>query len=263
MADADRTVSTSPWQALLFSLGSSTFKSEFITALNTHLRTDHCSVLHRGNNGDLRYITSISAPDIAIPELTQKRYLSQYYRLDPDQTLTDKQLNSNTVMIRHLAASEIVENDYRYYCYERAGIIDRLSVVNSADNGVYCFNLYRTEQSGAFSSTDIKALTRIANLLMALVIKHARLAGELSAVQTREMREQELTRRLEQLDKALTERELQVCARILLGMGSEGIALDLGIKLSSVQTYRKRAYSKLQISSQNELFTLSLETPAG
>lgn len=62
--------------------------------------------------------------------------------------------------------------------------------------------------------------------------------------------------RLIALDRGLTPRELDVCVRSLLGMTAEGTALDLDIKQSSVVTYRKRAYVRLGISSQSELFRL-------
>jgi DNA-binding CsgD family transcriptional regulator len=63
-------------------------------------------------------------------------------------------------------------------------------------------------------------------------------------------------RRLDVLGRGLTPRELDVCARALIGMTAEGIALDLNIKKSSVSTYRKRAYARLGISSQNQLYRL-------
>lgn len=62
--------------------------------------------------------------------------------------------------------------------------------------------------------------------------------------------------RLIALDRGLTARELDVCVRSLLGLTAEGTALELDIKQSSVITYRKRAYSRLGISSQSELFRL-------
>jgi DNA-binding CsgD family transcriptional regulator len=56
----------------------------------------------------------------------------------------------------------------------------------------------------------------------------------------------------------LTEREADVCARIVLGMSTTGIALDLRISKNTVATLRKRAYDRLGISSQNELFAICL-----
>src|SRR3546814_19363169 len=44
----------------------------------------------------------------------------------------------------------------------------------------------------------------------------------------------------------LTRREAQVCARVLFGMTSMGIALALGVGEESAMTYRKRAYSRLR-----------------
>jgi DNA-binding CsgD family transcriptional regulator len=49
-----------------------------------------------------------------------------------------------------------------------------------------------------------------------------------------------------------------VSLRILSGFNSEAISMDLGISLQSTFTYRKRAYEKLDISSQNELFAIVL-----
>ena len=56
----------------------------------------------------------------------------------------------------------------------------------------------------------------------------------------------------------LTGREQEVCLRILAGFSSEAISADLDIGLQSTLTYRKRAYQKLGISSQSELFAIVL-----
>ena len=56
----------------------------------------------------------------------------------------------------------------------------------------------------------------------------------------------------------LSNREVEVCARAVIGLSGEGIGLDLGIKTSTVATLRKRAYTKLDISSVHELFTMCL-----
>lgn len=63
-------------------------------------------------------------------------------------------------------------------------------------------------------------------------------------------------RRLYLLEVGLTERERNVCALALAGVSIEGSAYELGIKKSSIITYRKRAYARLGISSLNELFLI-------
>jgi DNA-binding CsgD family transcriptional regulator len=63
----------------------------------------------------------------------------------------------------------------------------------------------------------------------------------------------------------LTGREREVCLRILSGQSSEAISSELSISIHSTLTYRRRAYERLGISSQNELFGLVLKhlTAAG
>ncbi|WP_298851994.1 LuxR C-terminal-related transcriptional regulator [uncultured Ruegeria sp.] len=57
---------------------------------------------------------------------------------------------------------------------------------------------------------------------------------------------------------ALTDREREVVQLILVGHNSNSIALKLCVSLSTVKTHRRNIYSKLQISSQAELFSLFL-----
>jgi len=52
----------------------------------------------------------------------------------------------------------------------------------------------------------------------------------------------------------LTLREAEVCASIVLGSKVTGTSCKLNISPHTVATHRKRAYSKLGIGSQNELF---------
>ncbi len=53
----------------------------------------------------------------------------------------------------------------------------------------------------------------------------------------------------------LPRREAEVCARILYGLSSVGISLDLSVTEETVKTYRKRAYQRLVIGSERELLT--------
>lgn len=63
-----------------------------------------------------------------------------------------------------------------------------------------------------------------------------------------------LRMRLVRLQRELTDRELDVCARLLQGMTHEGIATDLGLSVPTVKTYRNRAFARLGIHFRNELF---------
>ena len=56
----------------------------------------------------------------------------------------------------------------------------------------------------------------------------------------------------------LTERECQVAQLVLKGHSGEAIALLLGVSLATVKSHRQNLYSKLNISTQQELFNLFL-----
>jgi DNA-binding CsgD family transcriptional regulator len=72
--------------------------------------------------------------------------------------------------------------------------------------------------------------------------------------------------RLDMIERCLADstnlprRELEVCARILLGLSSTGMAIDLGLSEATVKTYRKRAYQRLSIGCERELITWYLRT---
>jgi DNA-binding CsgD family transcriptional regulator len=50
----------------------------------------------------------------------------------------------------------------------------------------------------------------------------------------------------------LPRRQVEVCARILLGFSRDEISNDLGIGVETVQTHRKRAYCRLHVASDRE-----------
>lgn len=119
-------------------------------------------------------------------------------------------------------------------------------------NARYCIQIVRPLQFGCAADAAVDQLRGVARLLMAIAAKHSEMVS----------RKPNMTPALSSLVEIeacilgqanLTRREAEVCARILYGLSSCGIALDLGIGKESVMTYRKRAYQRLGIASQREL----------
>ena len=114
-------------------------------------------------------------------------------------------------------------------------------------------NFYRTTVQGCYNRGQIEQLKRVAPAVGAVVARHLAVAPDqdpASRLETLFLTSEPLWR--------LTGREKEVCLRILSGFSSEAISIDLGISLQSTFTYRKRAYEKLGISSQKELFGIVL-----
>lgn len=138
----------------------------------------------------------------------------------------------------HMRRPDVPLLAWRREIYERAALVDRFSLLYALGRQqIYAVNLYRDLAVGAFRGAELERLLGLAPLLRSL---HRR-ALRPAAARDFEAAAQRLARRV----PALSPRELQVCARIAHGVSADGIAAELGIAPSTVDTLRKRAYAKL------------------
>lgn len=122
---------------------------------------------------------------------------------------------------------------------------------------IFALSLLRFQDTGPFTKEDFEFVTEAPAVVISAFAKHSTLyrgggvAKEFSSIAT-------IEERLRPSQPRLSPREMQVAARIIYGISSHGIAVDLGIGEESVATYRKRAYHRLNISSQYELLQFYL-----
>lgn len=234
-------------------LGSAAFAAELLAALNRIVPVDHLSLM--------RFEDRVRAPVIESAvwrggehvAQVQRAYLGGLYRHDPNLRFA----GAGPAVLR-LHRDELRDAAYRETCYVQAGLLERLTVAQSEAGRLVVLNLYRRVASGAFTSPETRLVEALARFLAALALKHVGMLGMLLRSRDRADRVAALAARLHALDGRLTRRELDVLARILSGLTSEGIALDLRVSVNTVLTYRKRAYGRLGVSSQAELFALCL-----
>ncbi len=160
--------------------------------------------------------------------------------------------------VLRMHADEAPNADHREAIYRRHGVLERLSVVSRparpADDGeVFAVNLYHHEHQGRFSPGEIEGFAAVAPLLLACVQRHVRLCPALPAADAPSPRAV-----LQARCPALTDRELDVCERLLRGWSYDGIAADLGLSLATVKTYRARAFERLGMHFKSELFAAFL-----
>lgn len=162
------------------------------------------------------------------------------------------------IVLRRLRREDVPGADYRWHCYDAARLVDRLSVLSVQAGGGYALNLYRNAEHGPFTEAALAHIGERAAILAACCSKHDRfLPPDPQGAEGRPS-VAVLDARLQALQPRLSRRESAVAARVLTGMTSDGIAVDLGVGLQSVLTYRKRAYAKLGIGGQRELLALLL-----
>ena len=240
--------------AVVESLGRAAFASELAAALNLSVPIDHVCLMRVVDRARPPVLESASWRGGARVAEVQRAYLDGLYRFDPNLTHPVQ----SGVALRHLRRDALTDEHYREACFARAGLLERLTVAVADTGQLVLLNLYRLDASGPFAAREIAAVADLSRFLAALAIRHVGTLGMLLRSRDRGDRIAALAARLHALDDSLTARERDVLSRVMLGMTSEGIALDLGIGLNTVLTYRKRAYARLGVSSQAELFSLCL-----
>ena len=187
-----------------------------------------------------------------------ERYVSDFGLHDPLCQSLQAFNPSRDPTIFHLAAEDILHSAYREMNYTRTKTVERTSIVFRQDRAWFTINFYTKEKSGRFAPSERAALAELAPVISSLVLKHVSLTG-LSTICAPESPQQRIMRRLTDRTKNLSEREREICSLIVLGHTSAAIGLILDLSPNTVLTYRKRAYTKLNIGSQNELFRICLD----
>lgn len=204
-----------------------------------------------------------------VPDTTRQcfaAYLDGLYQRDRS---FDAASPAQAALLR-MHADDAPSADHRDAIYRRHGVLERLSVVqHQHDGSLLAVNLYHHDHQGPFSDDEVSGLADLAPLLLSAVQRHVGLTaappggattrGQAAATSTSTAtpttsatteRRATLARRC----PSLTERELDVCERLLRGWSYDGIAADLGLSVATVKTYRARAFDRLGLHFKSELF---------
>jgi len=184
------------------------------------------------------------------PPVAHQTYIRHYLPSDPIQRAMSSASRADGMLEIRVEPRDIVANGYRRML-EHAGILERVSYLRRAASGWQCMTVARKARSGPFKEPDLAVLGSFARLLMPLIARNEALSDCIPQ-RTREAID-EIESRFGRRFPALTLRERQTCARAAVGMTAAGAALDLGIAVSSILTYRKRAYQRLGVTSACEL----------
>lgn len=236
----------STYERLLNSLGTSDFERDFLSSVQDITDVDRIYCFEQ-RSGDIAPELFCSwMPKADSPTLI-RHYRTLYHRFDPIRCVLPSIPNAACASIT-FHANEIENNEYRLACFDRFSIRHRLSVVKHVGDRWLTMSVAR--RSHPFVGNEIESIANLARISLPIVAKHHAMkahapGGNLSV--------EELERRLDVLELGLTERERQVCARTIVGISAEGAALDLGISMGSVLTYRQRAYRRANVSNAMQL----------
>ena len=238
---------------LIAAIGERHFPETLVGFLADVCGAQHISILTYGDRRPVE-IASASMDGSDIAHRLSREYLDgEYWRHDPMLPDALEASSAEEPVLLQIARNNIPDGAHRRLL-DAIGCREWLAVVGGGPARLrLAIALYRIGAPGLFTAQDIARLSRIAPTLVTVTAKHAQMLveqGDLSRALT-SMEEIDACIRLS--PEGLTRRERDVCARILFGMSTAGIASDLSISEQTVITHRKRAYQRLVIASQREL----------
>ena len=239
--------------AAVAAVGSKRFEAALLAAIGGVAIVDHLTLLTLRPGEGLSALGIASRTGLSVARSLTRDYVATHHVQDPNYAELAAGAGRRRVLVRRHDRLRVMDGPYEARFYTTVGIVDKIAFLWQAAEGGYFVNLYRTRGSGPYSRQEAARLAELASFVAALVRRHggrrlaqARSGGDLSDLLPGLLSDQ------------LTKREAQVVAGILKGLRTEGIAIELGVKAASVITFRKRAYAKLGIATQAELFAACL-----
>lgn len=191
-----------------------------------------------------RLAHNVASPDLGLQLAAQ--YIDGNYQQDALLAkLAEELLNHPRRPACELLLRGSLTPVYRRRFFNRPELSGKFAIAvrDEASQELFYINLYHAGQSASFSPRELQLLEQNTAVISALLLRHFKL--ELKQTNPARLR-----------TAALSEREAQVCEFILQGHTTKSMARLLAVAESSIVTYRKRAYQKLQISRKSELLSL-------
>jgi len=189
-------------------------------------------------------------------------YLKGPYLLDPFFKACGRNVDSGLYRLRDIAPDRFYQSEYCRSYYIQTGLAEEICYTFYLLNGVaVVISLMRSGDSSRFSAREFRLLDSVAPIVISLAQRHWKNLHNRFEVEPSDLATGEQHKIIEDTVSALfspriTPRETQVVAQVLEGHSSDSIARSLGISVGTVRIHRRNVYGKLQISSQQELFSI-------
>jgi len=240
--------------AAVLAIGRPDFPTILIDTLRRQAGVGHCMVFALTRAGAASCL--LDAGNIPTGSDLGAAYVGQFHESDPNRDALFEAETGAPIMLPSFVP-RMYGARYRKIFFNDSDIVDKCATAIWTGDTCFYVNFYRVTSQGRFGDAERAQLQAIAPAIGASVARHFQQAAMAP--------DQNLAALFATRAPlaAMTPREQEVCRYILLGLSSEAISQSLGISLHSTLTYRKRAYQRLGISSQNELFGIVLRLLPG
>jgi DNA-binding CsgD family transcriptional regulator len=239
---------------VILSIGKAEFGDVLFDAFHSEMRVRQVVLHHFRDGATVETVTAKDDRQDGCVHSLVRDYVRRYHVYDPFRPRCTP-APRRSVELRGFAIKEIAETEYSQKLFVEPGIAGKICVIVRRPEDAICLSLYRDRGEGSFADEDFNRIERLKIPLAAACERHFELTPERTIPPMEQM--VILLQNGEGMP-TLSAREAAVCARVVTGYSNEAIALDLGLSFHSVRTYRRRAYAKLNVTSQNELFALIL-----
>lgn len=246
---------------LIGSVGTPSFGAAFFAFARSMFGISDCSAFAFAGSSPPRPIV-LEGRDSKRRSVTRSlgsAYAAGGYRDDPHAR---RPFAADSVDVCMIGADELMDAGYRSYFFENHKIARKLAVVSFCGGKRYHVGFYRMESDEAFGEKELANARDLAPIFINALHRQSELCGLLPEAHVTDFAEaggldatrDHLAAIFVAEGHGLSPREAQICASIVLGYGTVAMSLNLGVSENTISTHRKRAYAKLKISSQNELF---------
>jgi DNA-binding CsgD family transcriptional regulator len=235
--------STDSVVATVAAIGRPDFPDRLRLAVRALTGGQLCSVFTLDDRGTPRHLLAAAPPPHAgFAAAASQRYAAQFWHRDP---MLRRLVHRPTAQVRidRQRADAIPDDEYRHWCYDVGGVVERISIFGGERPVLVSGYRVRGEPAPATAGLAVHA-----PVLLAAVTRHRSLVAAPQGADR-----VDVEARLDDLNVGLTARERQTVARILLGHTQLEIAEDLSVALSTVITYRRRAYQRLGVPDRKAL----------
>lgn len=236
-------------------LRAGSIAAELLQLISNEVPLAQCTIFAYAGSEAPRIVSYADrARTIALPEISRS-YAARFHPLDGNRLVMNAEARApERILVHRQAGEDIAHADYRRVCYEQPQISERVALLTLFDGWRWLsVNFYRGREHGRFSAREIECIEAYAPLLMQMVRLHY--GAHLAANELPEL----LVEHLGRLHPDLTRREHDLLRHMLAGEAAEDIAVAMGVRLSSAQTYIKRLYRKLGVAGQRELMGLAMQ----
>jgi DNA-binding CsgD family transcriptional regulator len=244
---------------LIRRIGKHDFESTLWALMQTVAQPDNLVILAFHDTGPPQVMYRRADHPQVFAEL-DRVYLPGAFRLDPFYDLHTQRAPVGAYRIRDVAPDAFHRSRYFSEYYEQTTLIDEITFIANPARGVslnVC--LGRDASSGrAFSVREMEVCQRLAPVIGALAEAHWAGIGHApqGPVEDTFAVLAQAARALRGIN--LSPRQAEVALLILRGHSTMSISLRLGVSVQTVKVFRKQLYTRCNVSSQAELFSLML-----